>query len=399
MTANPIVLSLLSRFRDIRLASGLTPEELDARLIFGPGWVHRFESGDTVPSIDVLVVMLAALSSNLRELIEGVDFEGALDETTSSVDRVLRAERSEDASDALLVKFRYADHDAVYPLPQATLDEFDDVLRTLRDGLALLVSVYGEQQRAIKTNAVAASFLRATELWPHANPSDLWWFVVSRAYLDRFNHPARYARLDHGQSWKRTGGWALEEVLVHHYSPTLAGHSIRLFIAYGHEKHAFLGHLETDDRLEADKADVLLVGVTDTGPVCFGVVHVKASFAERRTDDVPMSKALVEAGYCSPLWTMDCKSSPSPRPINRGELGPAKSTTGVDRRSAKRKDIEDDGYFSACFSYNRNTVPTPETQDAAGRIMICDFTNPGDDTFVKFIRAEWERFKATRTAS
>jgi hypothetical protein len=141
-----------------------------------------------------------------------------------------------------------------------------------------------------------------------------------------------------------------------------------------------------------------LVGVTDTGPVCFGVVHVKASFAERRTDDVPMSKALVEAGYCSPLWTMDCKSSPSPLPINRGELGPAKPTIGVDRRSAKRKDIEDDGYFSACFSYNRNTVPTPATQDAAGRIMICDFTNPSDDAFVKFIQAEWERFKSTRTA-
>jgi transcriptional regulator with XRE-family HTH domain len=396
MTANPIVASLLSRFRDIRQAAGLTPEELDARLIFGPGWVRRFETGDTVPSIDVLVVMLAMLNSNLREFIEGANLEVPLDEASSSVDRVLRAEQPEDGSDALLVKFRYADHDATYRLPKASLNEFDEVLRTLRDGLAQLVSVDGEEQRAIKTNAVAASFLRAAEMWPHANPSDLWWFVVSRAYLDRFNHPARYARLDHGQSWKRTGGWALEEVLVRHYSPALAEHWIRIFIAYGHEKHTFLGHLETEDRLEADKVDVLLVGATEAGPVCFGVVHVKASFAERRTDDVPMSKALVEAGYCSPLWTMDCKSSPSPLPINRGELGPAKPATGPDRRSAKRKDIEDDGYFSACFSYNRNTVPTPETQDAASRIMTCDFTNPSDDAFVRFVRAEWERFQSTR---
>jgi len=60
------------------------------------------------------------------------------------------------------------------------------------------------------------------ELWPHANPSDIWWFVVSRAYHDPFNHPAHYARLDLGQSWKRTGGWALEEVLVRHYGPALA---------------------------------------------------------------------------------------------------------------------------------------------------------------------------------
>ncbi len=394
MTPNPVVASLLGRFRDIREAAGLTPEELDAQLIFGPGWVRRFETGDTVPSIDVLIVMLNTLGSNLRELIEGADLEAPVEEATASVDRVLRAEQPKDGTDRLLVKFRYADHDATYQLAGATLEEFDDVLRTLRDWLARLVAHEGEEQQAIKTNAVAASFLRAVELWPHANPSDLWWFIVSRAYLDPFNHPARYARLDLGQSWKRTGGWALEEVLVHHYSPALAEHRIRIFIAYGHEKRDFLGHLETDDRLEADKADVLLVGLTDAGPVCFGVVHVKASFAERRTDDVPMSKALVEAGYCSPLWTMDCKSSPSRLPTNRGELGVAKGIAGVDRRSAKRKDIEDDGYFSACFSYNRNTIPTPEAQATAGRIIVCDFTDGRDDAFVKFVRTEWERFRS-----
>lgn len=376
------------------MAAELTPEELDARLIFGPGWVRRFETGDTVPSIDVLVVMLAALNSDLLELIEGANLDVPLGESISSVDRMLSAEQLGARSDALLIRFRYADHDATYQLPKASLKQLDEVLMTLRDGLAQLVSFDGGEQRSIKTNAVAASFLRAVELWPHANPSDLWWFVISRAYLDPFNHPARYARLDHGQSWKRTGGWALEEVLVHHYSPALLEHRIRIFIAYGHEKHAFLGHLETDDRLEADKADVLLVGMTDIEQVCFGVVHVKASFAERRTDDVPMSKALVEAGYCSPLWTMDCKSSPSPTPINRGELGPAKPIDGIDRRSAKRKDIEDDGYFSACFSYNRNTVPTPDEQDATGRIINCDFTNPSDDAFVRFIREEWERFRS-----
>jgi hypothetical protein len=210
---------------------------------------------------------------------------------------------------------------------------------------------------------------------------------------------ARYARLDLGQSWKRTGGWALEEVLVHHYSPALAEHGIRIFIAHGHEKHTLLGDVETDDRLEPDKADVLLVGATKTEPACFGVVHVKASFAERRTDDVPMSKALVEADYCSPLWTMDCKSSPSALPINRGELGVARGTAETDRRSAKRKDIEDDGYFSACFSYNRNTIPTPDNQDAAARIITCDFADSRDDSFVRFIRAEWRRFSVERGLS
>ena len=61
-----------------------------------------------------------------------------------------------------------------------------------------------------------------------------------------------------------------------------------------------------------------------------------------------MSTVLANCGYTSPLWTMDCKSMPGEFPINRGELGEV-----TDRRSAKRKDIEDEGYFTGCFSYNR----------------------------------------------
>ena len=142
--------------------------------------------------------------------------------------------------------------------------------------------------------------------------------------------------------------------------------------------------------MEADKADVLLTTMVRGEERCFGVVHVKASFAERRTDDVPMSGALVNAGYASPLWTMDCKSTPSTTPYNRGELGPV-LTAGKDRRSAKRKDIEVNGYFSACFSYNRNTLPTPVDQQARACIHICNFRHP-DDAFGRFILAERQRF-------
>lgn len=130
MPTNPIVASLLNSFRDIRLATGLTPEDLDARLIFGPGWVRRFETGDTVPSIDVLVVMLAALNSDLRELIDGANLDVPLEESTSSVDRMLSAEQLGAGNDALLIRFRYADHDATYKLPKASLKQLDEVLRT-----------------------------------------------------------------------------------------------------------------------------------------------------------------------------------------------------------------------------------------------------------------------------
>lgn len=147
--------------------------------------------------------------------------------------------------------------------------------------------------------------------------------------------------------------------------------------------------INVDERIESDKIDVFLTGdKADNGSVFFGVVHVKASIAERRTDDVPMSQALSRAGYTSIFWTMDCKSTPSKRPVNRGELGKL-----GDSRSAKRKDIEDEGYFTGCFSYNLNTIPSPPSLADEQRIYVCDFTNPDDD-FSRFILQRWSDFQA-----
>ncbi len=390
MTTDPVVSALLSRLRELREKAGISPEELDARLILGPGWVRRFESGQTVPTLDVLVVLLSALGYELSDLIADLALPAEDETTTAAVNRFLSAEDTD--RDVLIVHFRYTDYDATYRLAGATLEEFEEVILVLRDGLAALASEGAVDETAIKTSAVARTFLRAMELWPNANPSDIWWFVVLRAYHDPFNHPANYARLDLGQSWKRTGGWALEEILVRHYGPALAKEGIKIVIANTAERRHYISQLAVADRLEADKMDVLLLGDKDGKLRCFGVVHVKASFAERRTDDVPMSQALVDAGYCSPLWTMDCKSTPAEEPVNRGELG-APLADGADKRSAKRKDIEDDGYFSACFSYNQRTQPTPPNQPARGRIYVCDFNDPAADAFAQFVIDAWKRVR------
>ena len=140
--------------------------------------------------------------------------------------------------------------------------------------------------------------------------------------------------------------------------------------------------------MEADKVDVVLCGKESKQRRFFGVVHVKSSFAERRTDDVPMSHALGRAGYTSPLWTMDCKSGPSTQPVNRGELGRAH-----ERRNAKRKDIEDEGYFTGCFSYNRNTAPSNPHLPETRQIQVCDFSDP-DDAFSQFIVNRWQEFRS-----
>jgi len=381
------VARLLSRLREAREAAGLSAEELDRELILGPGWVSSFESGEALPNLDALFVLIERLDmdpvatfSNLME-----------DDGEAHPVKMTRLIWAEQATNDLIIHFRYAKYDAHYVLQNATLDQFEEVLTILRDGLALLVATPGEEEsklNQIKTNAVAAAFLKAVELWPTANASDLWWFLIYRAYCDPYNHPARYARLDFVQSWKRTGGWALEEILVRHYRSALAEHGITIEIANGARKVALMDQFNVTSRIEADKVDVFLLGPNDR---VFGVVHVKASFAERRTDDVPMSEALIRGGYFSPLWTMDCKSTPAIRPVNKGELGLVE-----ERRSAKRKDFEDDGSFSACFSYNANTLPTPKPEVVRAPIVVCNFSDP-HDVFVERVVAAWEHFKGLQS--
>jgi len=378
---NPVLLEILQRLRAQRERTGLSQSALEEKMILGPGWIERFESGTSLPTLDMLLVILHEVGGTPDKFFAGLAGDGSPGEVERFIHAIPTGKH-------LNIRFRYADHDATYRLENANLDEFELVVKTLRDGLAALASRVPDVE-AVKTQAVAKSFLKAAELWPHANPSDLWWFLVYRAYCDPFNHPASFARLDLSQSWKRTGGWALEEILVRFYALFLAKHGIRLFIAQRDEKERLLKQLKISERLEADKVDVLLTGEYKGVTHCFGVVHVKASFAERRTDDVPMSKALVDAGYVSPLWTMDCKSTPSATPENRGELGGTKDANS-DPRSAKRKDIEDDGYFSACFSYNRNTKPTPTGQKAKAKVIVCDLCSP-DDAFSQFIIQSWQK--------
>lgn len=334
----------------------------------------------------MLLVLIGRIGADPREIFAEIHDEAEV-ANPAELSRLIRG--VQDGAD-LVIHFTYANFDAQYRLPNATVDELDEVLLTLRDGLARLVAANLDDDagRQIKTSAVASAFMRAVKLWPHANPSDLWWFVVYRAYCDPFNHPAAYARLSFEQSWKRTGGWALEEILVRHYGRELAKHGITIEIATGERKARLLSQLRIGRRIITDKVDVIL---TLPGDRVFGVVHVKASFAERRTDDVPMSEALVKGGYFSPLWTMDCKSTPGERPVNRGELGRASG-----RRSEKRIGIEDEGEFSACFSYNSNTEPTIHGPTGrVARIYVCDFNEP-NDAFARSAIAAARLYEATR---
>ena len=348
--------------RRIRKALGMTQEDLAETSELDRSYIGGVERGKRNPALKSILRLASALKVAPAALFDNIGENVLQAQVADTMEAI-------PTPGALLVRFKYDQYDAEYRLTGATRDQYDEVIAVLKAGLA---------SGASRSDVVAKTFLQAVRVWPGANASDLWSFVVNRAYCDRSNHPDIHARLNLEQSWKRTSGWALERVLVAHYGSFLMANGICVKIASKSEKSALLGGIG-DSRIIPDKADILL-SYADSGETqLLGVVHVKASIAERRTDDVPMSQALLRAGYLSVFWTMDSKSFPSKQPVNLGEFGDAAESQASD----KRRDFEVNGYFSACFSYNRNTMPT-KGETVTARIYVCDFTDP-DDQFSQFL--------------
>ncbi len=102
-----------------------------------------------------------------------------------------------------------------------------------------------------------------------------------------------------------------------------------------------------------------------------GFVHAKVSLAERVSDDVPTSRAIMNAGFLSILVTLDVKSFPkSPTVserrayINDGELGTSAKPTD------KRVYIEENGEFDLCVSFNHRTAETEGTPPSGKHIRV-----------------------------
>ncbi len=350
-----------SNLRALREASGHTRESLAALCGLRVERVTDLERGRPDHSLDVFLRLAAALDVAPARI-----FSGLRDEQSPRLPPTLGVVPT---SSGLKLRFPYDQFDAEYELPSSSLAEYHSIISLLRSCLMSGTPAQG----------IAETFLTAVKTWPQANPSDIWTFVIARAYCDRSIHPSTNQRLNLEQSWKRASGWALERVMVDHYASALRQSGIEVKIAKKSEATQFLSHIR-DPRLIPDKVDALLVNRRVVPARPLGVVHVKASLAERRTNDVPMSRALMAAGLLSVFWTLDIKSFPSERPFNRGELGDA----GEHRTNEKRRDFEVNRNFSACFSYNQNTIPTPHDARTTSKIFVCDFAQT-TDAFVRFL--------------
>lgn len=236
-------------------------------------------------------------------------------------------------------------------------------------------------------DAIRGAFLYVLHKCPTANASDLWHHVVYRLYCEIIG---RHRGQDPKQSWVRAGGEALELVVQDLYSPVLVPHGVKIQALIGRDlQKKALEEMGIEHDVGAAKLDMALYKAQGNQWKIFGGVHVKASLAERVSDDVPASRAMMRKGYYSPLWTLDVKSFPPPHGdlVNRGELGSPESP------SEKRKYIEEHGDFDGCYSANTRTVPSAGQTTSTKRIYRIDISCQPD----KFAQAIIARATATST--
>jgi|CXWL01.1.fsa_nt_gi hypothetical protein len=269
----------------------------------------------------------------------------------------------------------------VIDLPGVTQGDWDTVGNFFNQALA---------RTAVKNrDAIRDAFLTILAACPTANASDLWHHVVMRRYIEIF---PQHRNQDAGQSWKRASGEALEIAVEAIYDPILTKEGIQITMLLGKPKKlAALNEMGIQNVVGSDKLDVGLY-LLDTGEL-FGGIHVKASLAERVSDDVPCSRAMMQNGYFSPMWTLDVKSFPPPGDlVNRGELGSPKIP------SQKRGYVEIHGDFDNLYSGNGRSAPSGPTTKSGKKVVRIQLSQQ-PDLFAKEIIARAQMWRQKKKAA
>ena len=231
--------------------------------------------------------------------------------------------------------------------------------------------------------SVTKAFLYAIKMCPDANPADLWWHVIYRTYLKKYGSD---------QSWKRTAGFALEDVFADFYGPLLLPYGIYISCIPKKDSYQVVVEMGISDRVAESKIDMLLRGSCLTGRlVIFGGIHLKSSIAERIQDDAPASVVMMEAGYWSGFVTLDSKAFPPPHgdAVVRGEFGLRTNPDGA----LKRNYFEKRGQFDNCYSYNTRTIPSEDNPAFKKRIYTLSFSDKKPDRFMTDIINAWNERK------
>lgn len=228
--------------------------------------------------------------------------------------------------------------------------------------------------RVKNRDAIAGAFAYGIELCPKINPSDLWHHVIYREYVRTIKDTRRVN--DPKQSWVRSSGDAFELFLQDYYNARLAADGVWLTALFSdRESEDVLKGMGIDEEVGGSKLDLSIRNATKI----IGGIHAKASLAERVTDDVPASQAMMRQGYLSALVTLDVKSFPPSMTVsdarafqNKGELGTPSAP------SDKRNYIEGHGSFDLCISYNHRTIASPNSTRSGKKIYTVNLNGPPD---------------------
>lgn len=355
-------LRVSERLKQLRENNNLTIEEVARGIKVNPAWLGSWEDGSRTVPVNIIFDVIDFYGLSAAELLDGIDFAEEVQFPRRSFDLV-------ETNGKLSMEFDYNDYRAELPLEGVREQDALKELEIFRERL----TKYG------KSDAIAATFLELVSKWPEVNPADIWFFFIHRAYLDRYSHKIEDEKRDMGQSWKRSAGWAFERVIVDYYNPLLKSHGVRLLLPEKKNKKVLIERLGLDDSSVSDKADIYIVTGQKEKVRVHGVVHAKVSIAERRSDDEPLSRLLMDKGLLSPLVTLDAKAFPGTRPVVKGEYGPVITEAVVG--SEKRRAVEEKGAFSNVYSFNSNTIPTPDNAQAKARIHTISFSGT-EDQFV-----------------
>ena len=132
MTRSDYLSQLFRRLHTFRQEAQLEPEQVESNLVLGPGWIHAFESGAALPSLDVVMSLLSLYGKTLRDLADGIE---------GNAPAIKRSITPEEVGNNLVLHFPYGEYDATYLLEDATVEQFTEIVLTLRNGLALLANV------------------------------------------------------------------------------------------------------------------------------------------------------------------------------------------------------------------------------------------------------------------